>query len=104
MISQYNVSSPSEMYGVKNMAQFVAKRLTMRGFIVGDPDMGAKYAAEHQKNVAKWISEGSLKTQQSVTIGIDNGIDGFLGMLRGENFGKAVLEIASLEGQVRERL
>lgn len=98
MISQYNASSPSEVYGVRNLINFVAKRLTMRGFIVTDPDMGPKYAAEHQKNVAKWISEGSFKAQQSVTKGIDNGIEGLLGMLRGENFGKAVLEIASLEG------
>ena len=97
MISQYNNSSASETYGVKNMMVFVAKRLTMRGFIVSDPDMGPQYAAEHQKNVAKWISEGTFKAQQSVTKGIDHAIDGLLGMLKGENFGKAVLEIAELD-------
>ncbi len=100
MISQYNNASASEVYGVKNMIMFIAKRLTMRGFIVADPDMGPKYAADHQKNVAKWISDGSFKVKQSVTKGIDHAIDGFLGMLKGENFGKAVLEIASLEDKV----
>jgi len=100
MISQYNNASASEVYGVKNMIMFIAKRLTMRGFIVTDPDMGPKYAADHQKNVAKWISDGSFKVKQSVTKGIDHAIDGFLGMLKGENFGKAVLEIASLENKV----
>ena len=78
----------------------VAKRLTMRGFIVNDPDMGPKYAADHQKNVAKWIHEGSFKAQQSVTDGIDNAITGLLGMLKGDNFGKAVLKIKDLDEKV----
>lgn len=34
---------------------------------------------------------------QSVTKGIDNSAEGFIGMLRGDNFGKAVMEIASME-------
>ena len=97
MISQYNISDPDKKYGVKNMTLVVGKRLRIRGFIVGDPDMGPKYAVEHQKNVAKWISEGKFRAQQSVTVGIDNGVKGFLGMLRGDNFGKAVLEIDQLK-------
>lgn len=59
--------------------------------------MGPKYAVDHQKNVAKWISEGTFKAQQSVTTGIDNAIKGLLGMLKGENFGKAVLTIEELK-------
>ena len=58
--------------------------------------MGPKYAAEHQRNVQKWIHEGTFKARQSVTDGIDNAISGLLGMLKGENFGKAVLKIADL--------
>lgn len=56
----------------------------MQGFIVMDPNMGPKYAAEHQKNVQKWIHEGTFKAQQSVTDGIDNAVDGLLGMLKGD--------------------
>ena len=97
MVSQYNITDPDQKYGVKNIGLFVAKRLTMRGFIVGDPDMGPKYAVDHQKNVAKWISDGSFKAQQSVTVGIDNAVKGLLGMLKGENFGKAVLQIEELK-------
>jgi len=96
MISQYNVT-PDQAYGVKNMMQTIAKRLTIRGFIVGDPDMGPKYSAEHQKNVQKWIHEGTFKAQMSITDGIDHAVEGLLGMLKGENFGKAVLKIADLE-------
>ena len=62
----------------------VVKRLKIQGFVVGDPNMGPKYAAEHQKNVQKWIHEGTFKAQQSVTDGIDDAVDGLLGMLKGE--------------------
>ena len=69
----------------------------MQGFIVSDVNMGPKYAADHQSNVAKWISEGTFKVQQSVTEGIDNAIKGFLGMLKGENFGKSILTIEDMK-------
>ena len=100
MISQYNVARPEDAFGVKNLMMFVGKRLTMRGFIVGDPDMGPKYAAEHQEKLQEWIGDGSFIAKQSVTEGIDNAVDGFIGMLKGENFGKSVLTIAELEGNV----
>lgn len=97
MISQYNISDPDKQYGVKNLPNVVTKRLKMQGFIVGDPGFGSKYAKDHQKHVAKWISEGTFKAQQSITEGIDNAIGGFLGMLKGENFGKAILQIEELK-------
>jgi NADPH-dependent curcumin reductase CurA len=96
MISQYNLK-PEELYPIRNLMQVVGKRLTIRGFIVSDANMGPKHAKDHQEKLQKWLSEGSFKAQQSVTVGIDNAIDGFLGMLKGHNFGKAVLQIADLE-------
>ncbi len=97
MISQYNVASQDDWYGVKNLWMVVYKRIKMQGFVVSDPDMGPKYAAEHQKNVAQWIHDGTFKTKQSITYGIENAVTGFLGMLKGDNFGKAVLTIAELD-------
>ena len=96
MVSQYNISDPNKRYGVKNIGAVVGKRIKMQGFIVSDANMGPKYASDHQKNVAKWISEGTFKAQQSVTVGIDNAIKGLLGMLKGENFGKSVLTIEDM--------
>ncbi|KAL9100915.1 MAG: hypothetical protein Q9163_003775 [Psora crenata] len=99
MISLYNAASGEEMYGVKGLMNIVSKRIKMQGFIVNDPDFGPKYEADFQKNVSKWIAEGSFKAQQSVTVGIENAIKGFLGMLKGENFGKAVLQIEELKSR-----
>ena len=78
------------------MALVVGKRLTIRGFLVSDPDFGPKYRSEHQKNMQRWIKDGEIKVRMSVTEGIENSAAGLVGMLKGHNFGKAVLEIAGL--------
>jgi NADPH-dependent curcumin reductase CurA len=91
-VSQYN-TPPEQQYGVRNTFVVVVRRITWRGFIVSDPNMGPVYAEEHQKNVQKWISEGKFKASMSVTDGMDQAAEGFVGMLTGKNFGKAVLDI-----------
>jgi NADPH-dependent curcumin reductase CurA len=67
------------------MPLVVAKRLTIRGFVVMDKDLGPKYTKDHQKNLQKCITEG-----------VDNAAEGLVGMLTGKNFGKAVLKVADL--------
>ncbi|KAF2429440.1 NAD(P)-binding protein [Tothia fuscella] len=95
MISQYNLK-PQEAYAFRNLAQFVGRRIKMQGFIVGDHNMGPKYTKDHQEKLQKWLHEGKMKAQMSTTVGMDNAADGFIGMLAGKNFGKAVMEIADL--------
>lgn len=92
MVSQYNLPQ-NEKYGIKNLTHMFGKLLTFRGFLVGSPDFGPKWTEEHQEKMGKWIAEGSFKATYSVTDGIDNGPEGLVGMLNGENFGKAVLKI-----------
>jgi NADPH-dependent curcumin reductase CurA len=65
----------------------------MAGYMVIDPDMGPKHAAAHHDNVAKWLREGSFKARLHEDVGIENAAKAFCGMLRGENFGKAILKI-----------
>lgn len=91
-VSQTSVK-PEDAYGIKNMKYMVAKRLRIRGFIVWDKDMGPVYKDEHQKNMQKWIKDGEIKIKMSVTEGIDNAAEGLVGMLKGENFGKALLQV-----------
>ena len=61
-----------------------------------DADMGPKYTEEHQKNVQKWLHDGSFKAEMTVTQGIDNAGEGLLSLFEGKNFGKAVLEVSKL--------
>ncbi|KAI9888457.1 MAG: hypothetical protein M1814_006904 [Vezdaea aestivalis] len=96
MVSQYNLPA-SDLFPIKNLMTVIAKRLTLRGFLVFDPEFGAAYFEEHQRNMGAWISDGKIKTLESETEGIDNAPQGFVDMLEGRNFGKALLKIASLD-------
>ncbi|TPX13532.1 uncharacterized protein E0L32_006003 [Thyridium curvatum] len=92
MISDYN-TPPEKRYGIKNLHMAIARRITLQGFMVGDKEFGPAYYQEHQENVGKWITEGSFHPKIYVTEGIDNAAEGFVNMLKGGNFGKAVLKI-----------
>ncbi|KAK0738158.1 hypothetical protein B0T18DRAFT_440985 [Schizothecium vesticola] len=92
MISQYNLPA-EKRYPIKNMFLFVSKRLKMEGFIVGDENFGPKHYKEHQEKMQKWLADGSVKAKIHLTEGIDKAADGFVDMLEGRNFGKAVLKI-----------
>jgi len=81
MIAEYN-KKPEDRYGVKNLFLIVGKRITFRGFIVGDKDMGPVYFKEWSENVAKWLHEGTFKAKMSVTEGVENAAEGFVGMLQ----------------------
>jgi NADPH-dependent curcumin reductase CurA len=96
MVSEYNKPA-DDRYGIRNLMYIVSKRLTFRGFIVGDKNMGPMYREERDKNMAKWLHDGSFKAKMSVTESIDDAPEGFVGMLQGKNFGKAVLRIADPE-------
>lgn len=41
----------------------------------------------------KWLNEGKLKYQEKVYHGFENMVDALVGMLRGENTGKAVVKV-----------
>lgn len=91
-ISQYNNANPDEAYGVKNTMHVVRRRIKWQGFLVFDPFI-AQHRPARDKNITKWIQDGSFKSIDHVTVGMDNAIDGFLGMLKGENLGKSFLKI-----------
>ncbi|KIX07583.1 uncharacterized protein Z518_02236 [Rhinocladiella mackenziei CBS 650.93] len=91
-ISQYNLP-PEERYPIRNTFQTVVKRLTMTGFMVGDANMGPKYAKAHQEIVGKWINDGSFKAKIHETVGMEHAAEAFVGLLRGDNFGKAILKV-----------
>jgi NADPH-dependent curcumin reductase CurA len=78
------------------MPLLTGKNLTIRGFVVTAPDFAPKYYIEHQTNMQKWIKDKEIVVKMSVTDGIDNAAAGLVGMLKGENFGKAILKIADL--------
>ncbi|MGW6565143.1 NADP-dependent oxidoreductase [Streptomyces sp. NPDC054975] len=86
MIAQYNDTEP--VPGPHNMALVIGKRLRLQGIMVGD-----HYALQPQflQEVGGWLRSGELKYNETVVEGIENGVEAFLGMLRGENTGKMIV-------------
>jgi NADPH-dependent curcumin reductase CurA len=92
MISQYNLA-PEDQYRLAGTSSMFGRRIKIQGFIQSDPEFGPKWGKEHMENVSRWIEDGSFKTKSHVTKGIENAADGLIGIFKGENFGKAVLEL-----------
>lgn len=70
----------------------VRKRIAWRGFLVFDPNI-AQHRKARDENISKWIQEGSFKSIDHVTEGMDNAIEGFMGMLQGANLGKSFVKV-----------
>jgi NADPH-dependent curcumin reductase CurA len=89
-ISQYN--SESRPHGPSNYMVLLVRRARMEGFVVFDY---AKRYGEAAQEIAGWIAEGRIKSQEHVVQGAIDDFPETLHMLfRGENVGKLVLELA----------
>ena len=71
--------------GPRLLGTFVGRRVSMRGFIVWDFN-GEVWAALRQ--MGEWIRSGRIKFKEDIVEGIDKAPRAFIGLLRGENFGK----------------
>lgn len=65
-------------------------QLRVEGFIVHR--WASRWMEGIEKNL-KWIKEGKLKYKETVTEGFDNMFEAFVGMLNGENVGKAIVKV-----------
>ncbi|KAK2054249.1 zinc-binding dehydrogenase [Colletotrichum caudatum] len=90
MISDYNTPRDQQK-GVRGLFHLVAKKLTFQGFLV---DLSPARYRPFQEKVQPMIAKGDLKVKIHLTESIDKAPEGFVGMLTGQNFGKAVLKIA----------
>ena len=88
MVSQYNAV---ERYGVQNLMMAVGMRIRLQGFIVSD---NMARWPEALKELAQGVREGKIKYRESVTEGLENAPRAFIGLLKGENFGKQLVKVA----------
>jgi hypothetical protein len=87
LISQYNAT---EMPPGPNLAPFLFNRITLRGFIVSDHvDRLPSFLAD----MAGWVRGGRIKYREDVVEGLDQAPRAFIGLLRGENFGKMLVKM-----------
>ena len=82
-ISTYNAEKP-EM-GPRILWPFVGRRVMLRGFIVSD--FAPKFEPA-RRAMGELVRSGRLKYKQDIVEGIERAPRAFIGLLRGENFGK----------------
>jgi len=93
LIAQYNATGPAagpdRLQGF--MRQVLTKRLTLRGFIVGD---FASLRGDFVRDMGTWVREGRVKHREDIVEGLENAPAAFIGLLKGRNFGKLVVKVA----------
>jgi NADPH-dependent curcumin reductase CurA len=91
-ISQYNLERPEPTF---HPSLLIVHRARMEGFLVTD------YAHRYDEaaiRLARWVAEGKIRWREDVTEGLENAPAAFMGMLRGENRGKALVKVAERGG------
>lgn len=87
-ISTYNdVTAQTGPYPHMTM---IMKQLKMEGF------MQTRWAHKHPeslKRLLEWVKEGKLKYREHITKGFENMPAAFMGMLKGDNIGKAIVAV-----------
>ncbi len=93
LISQYNATKLPD--GPNRLPQLMravlTNRVLIRGFIVRD------YADQHaafQRDMGQWVREGRVKYREHRITGLENAPAALIGLLKGENFGKTIVEVS----------
>ncbi|CAJ1086010.1 prostaglandin reductase 1 [Xyrichtys novacula] len=87
-ISTYNDSNPQT--GPYPHFIMIVKQLKMEGF------MQTRWEHKHPESLKRlmgWLKEGKLKSREHVTKGFENMPAAFMGLLQGDNIGKAVVAV-----------
>uniref|UniRef100_A0A3Q3JLZ2 Prostaglandin reductase 1 n=1 Tax=Monopterus albus TaxID=43700 RepID=A0A3Q3JLZ2_MONAL len=87
-ISGYNDTTPQT--GPYPHLTMIVKQLKMEGF------MQTRWEHKHPESLKRlmgWLKEGKLQSREHVTKGFENMPAAFMGLLRGENIGKAIVAV-----------
>jgi len=87
-ISLYNTTEIP--VGPRPQVALVKNSALMQGFIVRD---FAEYFPEAVKHLAGWIQEGKLSYRETIMQGFDQLPEAFIGLFKGQNTGKLLVEI-----------
>ncbi|HET9673191.1 MAG TPA: NADP-dependent oxidoreductase [Gaiellaceae bacterium] len=86
-ISQYNAERPEPTF---HPGLLIVFRARMEGFLVSDY---APRFDEAAARLGRWVADGRIRWREHVTDGLENAPRAFIGMLNGENRGKALVKV-----------
>jgi hypothetical protein len=89
LISQYNATSPPPG---PNLMPLLIKRALIKGFLVSDYQHRFD---DFLRDVSGWLHSGQIKYKEDVVLGLENAPRAFIGLLRGENFGKLIVKVST---------
>ena len=87
-ISQYNEVTP---YAIRNIGLLLTNRARLEGFIVSEH---MEVWPQALSELGQGVAQGTLKYRETITEGIENAPRAFIGLLKGENFGKQLVKLA----------
>jgi NADPH-dependent curcumin reductase CurA len=70
----------------------IVYRARMQGFLVTDY---VHRFGEAIPRLARWVMSGEIRYRETVTEGLENAPRAFIGMLNGENRGKALVRVST---------
>ena len=73
------------------MRAVLPNRTCIQGFIV--TDFGKDFKS-FISDMTQWVAEGKVKFKEHRIKGIENAPKGLLGLLKGDNFGKTIVEVS----------
>ena len=88
LITQYNTDQPPPG---PNLGPVIGARAQMKGLVVYDH---ADLNPEFQRVAGRWLADGRLRYLEDVSDGIESAPAAFARLMRGENFGKALVRIS----------
>ncbi|XP_029040257.1 prostaglandin reductase 1-like [Osmia bicornis bicornis] len=89
-ISTYNSDASTLPKVTILQPAIVFNQLKMEGFIV---HRWADRSTESVQKNLQWLREGKLRYRETITKGFENMFDAFVGMLKGQNIGKAIVQV-----------
>lgn len=93
LVSQYNATQlpagPDRMNWL--LGQVLSKKILIQGFIIFD-SFGHLYP-EFSKAMSGWMENGKIKYREEIIDGLEAAPAAFIGLLKGDNFGKRVIRV-----------
>ena len=91
-ISQYNATETPT--GPRKLGTLIRTRARVEGVLVSDY---ADRFEEATERLGRWVDEGTVQYRETVTDGLENAPDAFLGLFDGVNVGKQVVRVADVD-------
>lgn len=93
LVSIYSESDMTTLPGQSSSLMWAiqTKRLRAEGFIVDDhPELAETFRRE----MSVWLQDGPVRYREDITEGIEHAPSRFIAMLRGETFGKTLIQVS----------